>query len=160
MKLTRNIHAEIGTLGNLKSDFLEDQILSTIERPWVAHTQRPGGANDVSCVPDGIYKLVPFKRPRNGMIVPQLFNPELGVYLFEDDLPPEGGRFLVLMHPGNFVKNVIGCIASGMSSSLEPFRTYESRDAQILLMQAFNAGDTELIIESFHTKEIYVPGAD
>jgi len=92
-------------------------------------------------------------------MVPQLVNEDLGVYKFEDDLPLEGGRFLILMHPGNTVQDIVGCIACGMYKHSE-YSVSDSRDAQAYVIQAFNEGDRELIIESVDTKEIYVPGAD
>jgi len=90
--------------------------LHTIERPWVRHPDRPGGENEVSCIGPGKYELVPFKRP-NGDSVYMLLNPALGVYDFEEDLPDEGGRFLILIHAGNWAKDVKGCIAPGMTET-------------------------------------------
>ncbi len=159
MRLIRNNSDQDFMGGRLISEFIEP-LLVTLERPWVADTMHPGGMNDVSCVPNGTYKLVPFKRPRkDNIIVPQLLNKELGVYLFEDEMPPEGGRFLILMHPGNTVKDIVGCIASG-TYKLEPDQVNSSRDAQALIMQAFYEGDRELTIETFRTKEIYPNGAE
>ena len=159
MKIVRKNFDELFIGGKLTSEFIEPTLF-TLERPWRADTNHLGGQNEVSSVPNGTYKLVPFKRPRkDNIIVPQLLNKELGVYLFEDELPPEGGRFLILMHPGNKVEDIIGCIASG-SWKREPYEVNSSRDAQALIMQAFYEGDRELTITSFHTKEIYLNGAE
>ena len=159
MKLIRNNFDEDFIGGRLTSEFIEPTLV-TLERPWIATSVHNGGKNDISSIPNGTYKLVPFARPsKDNIIVPQLMNKELGVYLFEDEMPPEGGRFLILMHPGNIVDDIVGCICSG-SWKREPHEVNSSRDAQAYILQAFHAGDTELIIESFYTKEIYVMGAD
>ena len=159
MKIVRNNSDEDFMGGKLTSDLIEAQIL-TLERPWQASAYHLRGQNELSCIPNCTYALVPFKRPKkDNIIVPQLLNKELGVYLFEDQMPPEGGRFLILMHPGNEVRDILGCICSGLWKS-EPHYVNNSRDAQAFIMQAFNEGDRELIIESFDTKEIYLNGAD
>jgi len=159
MKIIRHNSDHDFTGGHLTSEFIEPELF-TLERPWIPSTTHLGGMNDVSCIPNGTYKLVPFKRPKkDNIIVPQLLNKELGVYLFEDEMPPEGGRFLVLMHPGNKVVDIVGCICSGTWKQ-QPYEVNSSRDAQALIMQAFNEGDRELTIKSFDTKEIYLNGAE
>ena len=158
MKLTRNHFHTTYTGGQLASRFFDD-LLFTIEQEWRADPDHLGGTNNNSCVPNGSYELIPFIRPKNGLMVPQLVNPDLGVYKGENDVPEEGGRFLILIHPGNTVQDIVGCIASGMWKAKDN-SVNDSRDAQMHVIQAFNEGDRELIIESFDTKEIYVPGAD
>lgn len=86
--------------------------LATIERPWLRSDAAPGGIPRESCVPDGEYDLWPFLRP-NGDKVYQLIAPRLGVYAMPDDVPDTGGRSLILIHKGNYVTDVIGCIAPG-----------------------------------------------
>jgi len=92
--------------------------LHTIERPYV-RADHPGGKPFESCIEPGKYDLVPFTRP-SGDKVYQLLNPELGVYEFEDDLPEPGeGRFLILIHAGNWAKDVVGCIAPGLTETVD-----------------------------------------
>jgi len=158
MKIIRNNFQQGFTEGVLYSKYLDD-VIHTLEQEWRPDKTHTGGTNDNSCVPNGTYRLQAFKRPKNGMIVPTLYNNDLGVYRSLIELPPEGGRFLILMHPGNTVRDIVGCICCGTWKK-HPGHVGSSRDAQALVLQAFNAGDKELIIESVDTKEIYVPGAE
>jgi len=158
MKLLRLNHDQGFTAGILSSTHFEDT-LYTLEQEWRADPDHLGGENNNSCVPDGLYLLTPFIRPKNGLMVPQLSNPDLGVYGLEIDLPPEGGRFLILMHPGNTAEDIVGCIACGMYKA-HPSSVNQSRDAQAYLIQAFNEGDRQLEILSFRTTETYAKKAD
>lgn len=88
----------------------------TIERPWVKGPY-PGGASFESCVPDGIYQLVHHARP-DGTPTVALVNEELGVWYQKDDRPEDWGRYLVLIHSGNYVDDVVGCIAPGLSRTI------------------------------------------
>lgn len=153
MKIIRNNFAEAYTEGVWTSDFIEDDIF-TLEQEWRPDKTHLGGTNDNSCVPNGTYTLRGFRRPKNGILVPMLYNKDLGVYRSKIELPPEGGRFLILIHPGNRVEDVVGCICCGLWKQ-GPGHVGSSRDAQALIVQAFNEGDKELEIVSFDTKEIY-----
>jgi len=106
--LERFSYASTETEGVLS---LPDHNLATIERPWVP-VDTPGGKPFASCVPDGTYVLEPWTRPNRGEVY-ILTNFDLGVYRLEDDLPEEGGRFLVLIHIANYVRNVVGCVGPG-----------------------------------------------
>lgn len=99
------------TLGDLSADGVT---FATIERPWVPNPVGPGGKRRESCVPPGVYQV----RPHHSLNFPltyALVNPKLGVYYQPGDVPKgqEWGRTAILMHIGNFVRNVIGCIAVG-----------------------------------------------
>lgn len=91
----------------------------TIERPWVPDDTCKGGKPFESCVPDGIYALEPFTRPDSSEVY-MLVNEMLGVYRFKDDIP-EGviGRYLILIHVGNWVKDVVGCVAPGLTQAMD-----------------------------------------
>ena len=89
------------------------EVFYTLERPWIKGIYA-GGKSFESCVPDGEYELSPFVRP-NGDKVFALFNPDLGVWLNKDDRPDGHGRYLILIHAGNTVRDVVGCIAPGES---------------------------------------------
>ena len=78
---------------------------ATIERPSIPN---PNGA------PGGMYELVPFTRP-SGEQCWLISNADLGVYKSENHLPkPKHGRFLCLIHIGNWVTDVVGCVAPGL----------------------------------------------
>jgi hypothetical protein len=127
-------------LGNLGTT------LYTLERPWVP--EAPGGAPSVSCVPAGVYKLIPHKRP-NGDNVVALVNRGLGVYYLPNLRPSGVGRYLVLIHPANWVDQIEGCIAPGygrMSSSRGPMVT-ESKKAMKLVMDYIGHDIIELEIQ-------------
>lgn len=112
--LTRFAYTPTETQGILEGD--DGVQFWTIERPWVK-SNHPGGASFESCVPDGAYKLVPHNRP-NGDKVVALVNPDLGVWYQQDQRPDVWGRYLVLIHAGNFVEDIVGCIAPGLSRTI------------------------------------------
>lgn len=132
LTLERYCYAEDCTEGWLWLD--DGTRLHTIERPWKPGGG-PGGLPFVSCVPDGSYDLEPYLRP-NGDQVLRLRNPDLGVYGDETDVPAEGGRYLVLIHAGNFVDDVVGCVAPGLDRIIHKGRPMvtSSRAAMRLLM--------------------------
>ena len=85
----------------------------TVERPWVPFLEGPGGTPFESCIPDGDYHLRHFTRP-TGQKSLILSNPEHGVYEEDEDRLAGEGRYLILIHPGNTVADVVGCIAPGL----------------------------------------------
>ncbi len=92
----------------------EKSILAGLERPWIENpTGTPGGKPYESCVPVGVYETTPHTRG-DGAEVIALINPDLGVYYLEDDMPDEGGRFLILLHVANWVSQIVGCCAPGL----------------------------------------------
>lgn len=97
----------------------------TIERPW-RRWSVPGGQPFESCIPDGNYDLVPFMRP-NGDKVFAIVNPDLGVHFQEADRPKDSngqrqGRYLCLIHPANYVDDVVGCIGPGKIRTIDTSR--------------------------------------
>lgn len=89
-----------------------NHLVATIEQEWREDPNRPGGESNNSCVPAGKYKLIPHTRG-SGKKVVALINHDLGVYYLEDDLPAEGGRFLILLHVANWSSDVVGCVGPG-----------------------------------------------
>lgn len=81
-----------------------------------------GGLSNESCVPDGTYQLVPYTRTTNGDKVVALVNEELGVYFQKADRPEPKGRFKCLIHSGNYVEHIIGCIAPGAGRTIHKNR--------------------------------------
>ena len=110
LKLVRFAYTPTETQGILNDKWY------TIERPWIKGPH-PGGLSFESCIPDGSYKLIPHTRP-NGDKVVALVNPRLGVWYQKDDRPDVWGRYLVLIHSGNYVEHVVGCIAPGLSRTI------------------------------------------
>lgn len=68
----------------------------TLELPWRNNQVM------ISCIPKGVYKVV----PRN--------SPKYGDHLHILDVP---GRTLILIHQANYVDQLLGCIAVGESWS-------------------------------------------
>lgn len=97
------------TLGNLQIDV---DVFPTIERPWIFNPNGKGGMPMKSCVPIGQYELRPHSSPKFGEVY-ALHAPNLGVWEYS---PPAGeeGRSLCLLHPANFVEELLGCIAPSM----------------------------------------------
>ncbi len=88
--LERFAYSPAGTFGTL---FLPENILYTVERPWLDNIPR------WSCIPEGQYKCVPRPYYRGG------YNA-----IHVTDVP---NRSYILMHKGNIMHNVEGCIAVG-----------------------------------------------
>lgn len=122
--------------------------LCTIEQEWRPDPNREGGESNNSCVPSGKYQLIPHTRPSDDVEVVALVNEDLGVYYLEEDLPPEGGRFLILMHIANWSHNVVGCIGPGVgkADSDQGPMVASSRAAMNKLMDYIDGDDAELEI--------------
>lgn len=109
--LTRFAYTPERTLGQIVVGSLT---LATIERPWIPNPAGPGGMPRESCVPEGTYAV----RPHDGgafQRVWALVNPELGVWYQPGQIPKgqRWGRSAILIHAGNLVRDVVGCIAVG-----------------------------------------------
>ena len=147
--LERFSYASTETEGVLS---LPDHNLATIERPWVP-VDAPGGKPFESCIPDGEYLLNPWVRPDDSEVY-ILFNSDLGVYQEEDDMPDGVGRFLVLMHIANFVRNVVGCVGPGTRRAImrdKKTGTYEravssSGEAMRILRKVLGREETHTLI--------------
>lgn len=89
----------------------------TMERPWLG--DKPG----VSCIPAGLYMLVPhtiMHGPLAGLQTYALSNPELGVFP-EPPASYSGSnpvRVSILIHPANWAFQLLGCIAPGKARGL------------------------------------------
>jgi len=109
LTLDREASTDLETMGRLSFGITT---LHTVEQEW--RPTAPGGEPNNSCVPSGLYKLIPHTRP-NGDEVVALENHGLGVYYHADERPHGVGRYMILIHAGNTSKDVVGCIAPGMS---------------------------------------------
>jgi len=92
------------------------QAFSTIERPWI-RGPNPGGQSFESCIPDGEYELRKHTRPDGAQVV-ALINPDRGVFYQKEDRFEVWGRYLILIHAGNYVRDIVGCIAPGLSRTI------------------------------------------
>ena len=128
--LTRESSIDRATEGEL---VFGDVALFTLELPWVPTD--PGGRPFNSCIPPGRYDLIPHLRP-NGDKVVALVNPGFGVYYRDDDRPREVGRYLILIHAGNWAEDIVGCIAPGIdrTQSRKGPMVLKSRKAMKILM--------------------------
>ena len=110
LTLERFAYSPTETEGLVRLD--AETTLYTLERPW--RSGSPGGVPFESCVPDGPYELLRHTRP-GGDEVLALWNPDLGVFYDEEEKGDQPGRYLILIHAGNYVRDVVGCIAPGRS---------------------------------------------
>lgn len=89
----------------------------TMELPWLENQ------NDISCIPVGVYPLVP------------VFSQTFGNILWVQNVP---GRSLIRVHAGNKTRHTHGCVLTGMETGTvkgEPF-IFRSRDALRLIVNA------------------------
>jgi hypothetical protein len=145
MRLVRFHQDKERTLGTLR---VGAHTFTTVERPWIPSPAHRGGLNDLSCVPPGRYRVIPHNSQKYSNTY-ALINTDLDVFYQPGDLPKgRSGRTAILMHVGNRVQDVIGCIAVGRYHGLlygEP-ATMESAIA----MRELNA----LLGQDTHTLEI------
>lgn len=119
--LIRDSYGDRETLGKFYKSKRTIVLAHTIERPWIIGPDL-GGLSNESCVPDGIYQLVPYTRTKDGSRVVALVNEELGVYFMKADRPEPKGRFKCLIHAGNYVEDIIGCVAPGAGRTIHKNR--------------------------------------
>lgn len=110
--LVRFAYLDNCTLGRLDIGGIK---LATIERPWIRNPAGGGGKRRESCVPDGQYSVRPHTSDRFADTY-ALINPDLGIWYQPDQIPSgqAWGRSAILIHAGNQVTDVIGCIAVGL----------------------------------------------
>lgn len=108
--LTRGPPAEDCTLGKLS---VTSYSWYTLEPPWLPDLDYLGGTPLLSCVPPGVYALIPHdsvKHPRTFA----LSNPDLGVVAS----PASDMRDDVLIHSGNVLADTEGCIILGLRDGM------------------------------------------
>lgn len=144
LELVRHAYLPDYTLGWLKTP---EFALATIERPWIPHPAGPGGQRGVSCVPDGAYAL----RPHDSAKFPEtyaLLNPNCGVWYHSCPAGQEWGRTAILIHVGNRVRDLLGCIAVGMGHGqvYGSQGVLQSKVAMDQLRELLGRGHHELVI--------------
>ena len=116
----------------------------TIERPWVKNSAGPGGTPFESCIPDGTYHLRSYTRP-SGKKAFILSSPDNGVWEQKEDMEHTSwGRYLILIHPGNTVADVVGCIAPGLTGSDRSVGN--SRNAMLKLHELLGSEEHDLAV--------------
>ncbi len=119
LTLTRHNKSENGTFGALAEK--NEPICVTCELPW------KDNQNKISCIPVGTYKVTPFNSPSKG-----------DVYLV-NDVP---NRDMIEIHIGNTIKDILGCIAVGMTFGKLGYMpaVLQSKDALALLKKKYPEG--------------------
>lgn len=128
--LERYAYMKDRTMGVL---YAGNEILYTVERPWIRTPNSMGGAPFESCVPDGLYELIPFNSPKHPNTW-ALENPALDVHVEQRPV----GRYAILIHSGNHVSDVVGCIAPGLSTDDES--VWHSRAAMDRIRNTLDGG--------------------
>lgn len=95
--LDRFAYSPVGTFGELR---VNDFKCYTVERPWL------GNKPQESCIPEGIYDL----GLRDSPVVQRSSN---GRYSRGWEVKDVINRTYIMIHPGNNMYDVIGCIAVG-----------------------------------------------
>jgi len=91
----------------------------------------------------------------NGDKVVALVNPGLGVY-YQDADREGAGRYLILIHAGNWSTDVVGCIAPGTDRSVTsqgPMVT-NSRVAMRVVMEYLGDDEAEIVVGGDNTYEV------
>lgn len=100
MILWRDGYTEMGTFGRLILP--SGRELYTVERPWLSNRQ------SVSCIPEGVYTL----GSRFSNVVKRTSG---GKYSQGWEVQSVPGRSYIMLHPGNTMDDLEGCIAVGDS---------------------------------------------
>ena len=122
MKLTlkRNDTLEDGTDGKIKLP--SGLIVYTLELPWKENQ------DNISCIPYGIYICKKIKSPKFGVCYEVLNVPN---------------REKILIHWGNFLKDILGCIEIGLvkGKNKKEDAVYKSKDAFDIFMKEMSIYD-------------------
>lgn len=154
IELVRDQCSPAGTLGYI--DLPTSRRIFTLERPWVPAPPfasnlldpPPCGRKGVSCIPPGVYTLVPHDTDAHPDTF-ALVNPDLWVYHYDSDVPTwrKGkARTAVLIHPANFVEELRGCIAPGLGRAATGAPTVLSSRHAFNLLRPFLADAKQLEI--------------
>lgn len=93
-----------GTHGTVT--FPDGSSLDTLELPWNDNRQR------VSCIPEGTYTL----RMRHSPVVSRSSG---GEFKRGWEVTDVDNRTYIMIHPGNYVRNFLGCIGVGLSKGFQ-----------------------------------------
>ena len=129
----KRAYLDIGVFGKLSHRGIP--IMHTVERPWLSNQR------SISCIPAGVYRLKRYTS-KNYPSAFYLENEDLGV-----SLQGNTQRTAILIHVGNFVKDVQGCIAPGLELHPTTWGVSQSRLAMTELNKLIKEGEEwELVI--------------
>lgn len=139
MILERFCYSDMGTFGRLTVNNFE---CFTVEQPW--NNNEPFK----SCVPEGPYLVKRTSTPNHAKTF-ILINEDLDVYEFKQGK----GRYAILIHIGNTIDDVVGCIAPGKRLGYlnQKWAVFDSRDAYRELDMKLGETD-ELVITHYKVK--------
>lgn len=124
------------------------EVLVTLECPWVPSDMTPGGEPFESCVPAGVYRLIPHIRP-SGHLAYAMINEDLGVYYLKQHAP-KGVivRYLCLLHVANYRYQIEGCTAPGLSKGASRYgpAVWQSSSAMERIRQYLGNDEAQLEI--------------
>jgi hypothetical protein len=118
----------------------------TLELPWLQNQVR------ISCIPEGEYTL---RKRRSGVVE----RSSGGEFLDGWEVTGVDGRTWIMIHPGNWTTDILGCIAVGEShailrnakTSAHQMAVNKSRATFRVLMAALSERDTwQLNIQQYH----------
>lgn len=118
MILERFKSGKNGTFGKLEID---GYTFYSVEKPW--NNNEPFN----SCIPVGEYSLIPAKSSKYGNCL-AVVNDEIGITRYDECYSE---RYAILIHWGNWEKDVLGCIALGDSYVSKSHMVTNSRQSII-----------------------------
>lgn len=120
-----------------------------VEQNWIKNPNGAiGGYPFYSCVPDGMYQLLPWVSPTKGAVY-LIYNPKLGVHKLPEHHKIDYERDLCLWHVGNYAHDVEGCGAIGLDRAEAWHGVVRSRKALALLNEKLGRETTHILsIES------------
>jgi len=92
-------------LSTISSPDVPELSLFALERQW-NHNR-----SDISCIPAGVYGLLPWKSAGHGEVYTFVGGT---VTPIQADSPAHAGRWGNHMHPANYWHHLLGCVAPGM----------------------------------------------
>jgi hypothetical protein len=150
LTLRRDTSTADATMGVLE---VQGKRLFTIEPPWVPHPAGgPAGAQFVSRVPAGVYKMEPFKMP-SGEKAYVISNPIAGVHQLPFQIPKLQRALLrsrVTLRAANYGFEAVDAIGVGMQRTKTPngWKLERSLDGMNILRTVIDKSlDLTLIIE-------------
>lgn len=140
IELERFAYTPHGSFGRLR---VGDKTWSTVELPW------KGNAPRESCIPEGVYSLAKRESP----VVQRSSGGEFAQGWEVVNVP---GRTFIMIHPGNTIDDLLGCIApgTGLGFMRNKWSVTSSRIAFREFMQAMDA-ETDLTLRIYQYRPQY-----
>jgi len=134
--LSRRAYMSDRTMGELH---IGNERFPTLERPWIQSMEHMGGKNFESCIPEGNYEIRPFSSDAHPDSF-SLANSALDVWVVK---PQDPGRWAILLHTGNYIKDIVGCIAPGISG--DDHNVWKSKKAMKRIRELLAGEDVHTI---------------